>query len=179
MAKDAKPEAEAKEAPAPKKSKKLLMIIVLALVVLLLVGGAAAFFLMSGGTPAEGEEGAATTEQTKTEKKKDTKETVPVFVAMDAFTVNLDQESGGQYLQVILSLEVEDAHMGDKIKTYTPKLRNDVIRLLSGKKASELVTKEGKETLANEIRSLMNEVLEPGAKEGPVKEVLFTSFIIQ
>ena len=86
---------------------------------------------------------------------------------MDAFTVNLDQETGGQYLQVILSLEVEDAHMGDKIKTYTPKLRNDVIRLLSGKKASELVTKEGKETLATEIRSLMNEVLEPGRQGRP------------
>ena len=63
--------------------------------------------------------------------------------------------------------------------TYTPKLRNNVIRLLSGKKASELNTPAGKEKLAVEIRSLMNEVLEPGAKEGPVKEVLFTNFIIQ
>ena len=104
---------------------------------------------------------------------------LPVFVAMDTFTVNLDQDTGGQYLQVVLSLEVEDAHMGDKIKTYTPKLRNNVIRLLSGKKASELNTPAGKEALAIEIRSLMNEVLEPGAKEGPVKEVLFTNFIIQ
>ena len=113
-------------------------------------------------------------------KKKASKEAaLPVFVAMDTFTVNLDQDTGGQYLQVVLSLEVEDAHMGDKIKTYTPKLRNNVIRLLSGKKASELNTPAGKEALAIEIRSLMNEVLEPGAKEGPVKEVLFTNFIIQ
>ena len=53
--------------------------------------------------------------------------------------------------------------------------------LLSGKKASELITKEGKETLANEVRGLMNGILDPGVKgsEGPVREVLFTSFIIQ
>lgn len=179
MAKDAKPEAEAKEAAAPKKSKKLLIIVIVALLFLMLLGGAAAFFLMSGSEQAaEGEEGEVATEKAPA-KKKDEKETVPVFVAMDAFTVNLDQDTGGQYLQVVISVEVEDAHMGDKIKTYTPKLRNNVIRLLSGKKASELITREGKETLAGEIRTLMNEVLEPGAKEGPVKEVLFTSFIIQ
>lgn len=178
MAKDAKPEAEVKEAPAPKKSKKLLIIII-ALFVLVLIGGAAAFLLMPGGETADGEEGEVATQAAKTDKKKGAKEAMPVFVAMDAFTVNLDQDTGGQYLQVVISLEVEDLHMGDKVKTYTPKLRNNVIRLLSGKKATELITKEGKETLASEIRTLMNEVLEPGAKEGPVKEVLFTSFIIQ
>ena len=178
MAKDAKPDAEAKDAAAPKKSKKLLIIIVIALLLLLLIGGAAAFFLMSGSDPAEGDEGEVATEKAPA-KKKDAKEALPVFVALEAFTVNLDQDAGGQYLQVVISVEVEDLHMADKIKTYTPKLRNNVIRLLSGKKASELITREGKEALAGEIRGLMNEVLEPGAKEGPVKEVLFTSFIIQ
>ena len=166
MAKEAKPEAEAKEAAAPKKSKKLLIIIVIALLLLLLIGGAAAFFLMTGGDPEEGgAEGEVATEKAPAKKKESKEAAVPVFVAMDTFTVNLDQDTGGQYLQVVLSLEVEDAHMGDKIKTYTPKLRNNVIRLLSGKKASELNTPAGKETLAVEIRSLMNEVLEPGAKE--------------
>ena len=179
MAKDAKPEAEAKEAAAPKKSKKFLIIII-ALLLLLLIGGAAAFFMMSGGEAEEGaDEGEVATEKAPAKKKASKEAALPVFVAMDTFTVNLDQDTGGQYLQVVLSLEVEDAHMGDKIKTYTPKLRNNVIRLLSGKKASELNTPAGKETLAVEIRSLMNEVLEPGAKEGPVKEVLFTNFIIQ
>lgn len=180
MAKDAKPEAEAKEAAAPKKSKKLIIIIVFTLLLLLLIGGAAAFFLMTGGESEAGsDEGEVATEKAPAKKKEGKEEAVPVFVAMDAFTVNLDQDTGGQYLQVVISVEVDSIHMGDKIKTYTPKLRNNTIRLLSGKKASELITPEGKEALATEIRNLMNEVLEPGAKEGPVKEVLFTSFIIQ
>ena len=53
--------------------------------------------------------------------------------------------------------------------------------LLSGKKASELLTKEGKEKLAGVIRDQMNTVLGSGNKdgEGAVREVLFTSFIIQ
>ena len=42
--------------------------------------------------------------------------------------------------------------------------------------------KEGKEKLAGEIRELINGILAPGSKnksDGPVMEVLFTSFIIQ
>lgn len=47
-----------------------------------------------------------------------------------------------------------------------------------------MITKEGKEKLAEEIRDQMNEIVEvPAVKGKPsqdaVKEVLFTSFIIQ
>lgn len=180
MAKEAKPEATAAEAPPPKKSKKLLIIIAAALVVILLVGGAGVFFLMKKHGAEEGDEEEVATETTKS-KKKGGKELPPVYVAMDAFTVNLVPESGEQFVQIVLSVEVADLPAGDRIKTYTPKIRNNVMMLLSGKKASELLTKEGKEALAGEIRDQMNKILAPGAKgdEGPVKEVLFTSFIIQ
>lgn len=182
MAKDAKPEAASAEAAAPKKSKKLLIIILAALLlVLLLGGGAAAFLIMKKNAAEGGGEEEVAHETVKSSKKKVEKEALPVYVAMDAFTVNLAPEAGEQYVQLVLSVEVEDAHTGDKIKTFTPKIRNNVMLLLSGKKASELLTKEGKEKLAEEIRDQMNEILAPGAKkdEAPVKEVLFTSFIIQ
>ena len=182
MAKEAKPEAASTEGSPPKKSKKLLIIVAAALVLVLALGGAAAFFMMRNHNAEDGEdEEAVATETAKTSKKKGGKEALPVYVALDAFTVNLIPESGEQFLQLILSVEVADIPTGDKIKTFTPKLRNNVMMLLSGKKASELLTKEGKEKLAGEIREQMNEVLAPGAKkaDAPVKEVLFTSFIIQ
>ncbi len=181
MARDAKPEAEVTEVAPPKKSRKLLIIIaaVLVLVIALGVGGIIIWKKMNN-TP-QAEDGEVATEKVKSEKKKGAKEVAPVYVALDAFTVNLVPESGEQFLQLMITVEVEDTHVGDKLKMYTPKLRNDVMMLLSGKKASELVTKEGKETLANEVRGLMNGILDPGVKgsEGPVREVLFTSFIIQ
>lgn len=178
MAKEAKHESESADAAPPKKSKKLLIIVLAAVLLLVLVGGGAAFFLMKNNA-AEGEDGEVATE--KAEKKKSAKEVDPVYVALDAFVVNLGAENGGPFLQLTISVEVEDLHMGDKLKKSTPKMRNDVIMLLSGKKSEELITKEGKATLANEVRDLMNGILEPGSKgdDGPVKEVLFTSFIIQ
>ncbi len=182
MAKEAKPEAANAEAPPPKKSKKLLIIIIATLLLVLLLGGGAVAYLVMKKNAAEGgDEQEVAHETVKPGKKKDEKETAPVYVAMDAFTVNLAPEAGEQYVQLVLSVEVEDALIGEKIKTFTPKIRNNVMLLLSGKKASELLTKEGKEKLAEEIRDQMNDILAHGAKkdEAPVKEVLFTSFIIQ
>ena len=180
MAKEAKPETPA-EAPPPKKSKKLLLIVAVALALVLALGGTAAFLLMKKHGAEDGEEEEVATEKAKNSKKKSNKDAAPVYVAMDAFTVNLVPESGEQFLQLILSVEVAEAPAGDRIKTFTPKIRNNVMMLLSGKSAADLITKEGKETLANEIRDLISDILEPGStgEEGPIKEVLFTSFIIQ
>ena len=178
MAKEVKHEVEA---AAPKKSgKKLLIVIIVLLVVVLLVGGAGALLLLKRHNVEEVEEEEVPVETVRS-KKKSAKQLPPVYVAMDAFTVNLVPESGEQFVQLIISVEVADAESGEMIKTYTPKIRNNVMLLLSSKKASELLTKEGKEKLAEEIRDQMNQVLDPRARgdDAPVREVLFTSFIIQ
>ncbi|NTV69438.1 MAG: flagellar basal body protein FliL [Azonexaceae bacterium] len=188
MAKDAKPAEEGAEAP-PKKSKKLL-IIILAVVLLLVLGGGAAFMLLKKGDHAEDDEETAeeTAKPAKKKDKKKDKEAHPVFINLDAFTVNLVPETGDQYLQVALSLEVEDVTAEADIKTKMPKIRNNLTLLLSSKKASELLPKEGKEKLAEALKEEINSVIEPPVKskkgaaqvpDGPVKAVLFTSFIIQ
>lgn len=177
MAKEAKTEAEVAAVAPPKKSKKL-MIMVIAVLLLVLIASGVVLALMIRNNSAVDEEGELASETVVVEKKKDTKEAAPVYVALDVFTVNL---VGDQFLQLAISVEATDLHTGDRIKMYTPKIRNNVMLLLSGKQATDLMTKEGKENLAKEIRDLMSEILEPGAKEGegPVREVLFTSFIIQ
>ncbi len=189
MAKDAKPAEEGAEA-SPKKSKKLLIIILAAVLVLVLGGGGAAYMLLKKSDHADdGDEDVA--EETAKPKKKDKKKdahAAPVFVNLDPFTVNLVPETGDQYLQVILSLELEDAAADPQLKALTPKIRNNITLLLSSKKASELLPKEGKEKLAEALKEEINSVIEPPKKnkkgettpsEGPVKAVLFTSFIIQ
>jgi flagellar FliL protein len=175
MAKDAKNAAPAGGEDKPKSKGKLLIIIAAVLVVVLAGGGAAAYFLLKNND-ADSEESAP--DQPK--KKKEGVHAAPTYVSLDRFTVNLVPETGDQYLQVEVSVELEDLAAGEKLKLHMPKLRNQVMLLLSSKKASELNSKEGKEQLAKDMGDQMNQVLEPGGKgKGPVKEVLFTSFIIQ
>jgi flagellar FliL protein len=188
MSKDAaKPAEEGAEAP-PKKSKKKLIIILAVVLLLVLGGGGAAFMLLKKGDHPEDEESAEETE--KPAKKKDKKkEAHPVFLNLETFTVNLVPETGDQYLQVMLTLEIEDAIAEPEVKAKMPRIRNDLTLLLSSKKASELLPKEGKEKLAEELKDEINAIIEPPVKskkgkaaaapEGPVKAVLFTSFIVQ
>lgn len=187
-AKEVKPAAEPEEA-APPKSKKLLVIIVAAVFLLVIVGGGAVFFLKSKKNAAENPDDEEVSETTKhKEQKKDGHP--PIFVNLEPFTVNLVQETGDQYLQLAISVELEESAAEQSIKTNMPKIRNAITLLLSGKKASELAPKEGKMKLAAELKDAVNEVLEPpetprkGKKkpvevEGPAKAVLFTAFIIQ
>ncbi len=188
MAKDAKPVEEGAEAPK-KKSKKLLIIILAVVLLLVLGGGGAAYLLLKKGDHGDDgdEEAAEETVKSKKDKKKDP-HALPVFVNLDTFTVNLVPETGDQYLQVILSLELESADSEALLKAQMPKIRNNLTLLLSSKKASELLPKEGKEHLAEALKDEINAVIEPPKKnkkgetvapEGPVKAVLFTSFIIQ
>jgi flagellar FliL protein len=182
-AKDAKPAEDAAEAPK-KKSKKLLIIILAAVLVVALAAGGA--FVLLKKAPADDEENAEETSK-PAKKKKDGHEVPPVFVSLEPFTVNLIPETGDQYLQVVLSLEVEDPLAEAAIKGQMPKIRNNLTLLLSAKKASELLPKEGKERLAESLKDEINSIIEPPKKgkkgeaagEGPVKSVLFTSFIIQ
>lgn len=186
MAKDAKPAEEGAEAP-PKKSKKLLIIIVAAVLVLA-IAGAGAFMLLKGGDHPEEDDEEVATETAKPKKKKGDAAALPVFVNLETFTVNLIPETGDQYLQVILALELEDATADADLKAQMPKIRNNIMLLLSSKKASELLPKEGKESLAEALKDEINDIIAPPKKskkgvkvssDGPVKSVLFTSFIIQ
>lgn len=188
MAKDAKPAAEGADAPKG-KSKKLFIIILAALLVLALAGGGTAFMLTKNADHADDDEDIA--EEPVKSKKKDKKKdahALPVFINLEAFTVNLVPETGDQYLQVALSLELEDAAADPVLKSLMPKIRNNITLLLSSKKASELLPKEGKVNLAETLKDEINSAIEPPVKnkkgeliapDGPVKSVLFTSFIIQ
>ena len=183
MAKDAKP-AEEGSAEAPKKSKKLLIIILAVVLVLVLAGGGTAFMLLSGNDEAEDDdEYAEESVKPKKSKKKEAPSAPPVFANLDPFTVNLVPETGDQYLQVVLSIELKNPEADLAMKSLMPRIRNNITLLLSSKKASELLPKEGKEQLAAALKDEINTVINPdgtkGADEGPVVSVLFTSFIIQ
>ncbi len=190
-------------ADAPKKKGNKMLIIIIALLVVVILGGAAAFFMMGGSHAEEGEDGeevvaeddheaaAKEAKKAKLKKKKDAeaKGLPPVFVELDPFTVNLQPETAvDQYLQVKATLRVDEQPAADNLKAYMPEIRHRVLMLLSGKKASELGTTEGREQLAEDIKHAVNAIVgevprnrkgEPEEPIGPVESVLFTSFIVQ
>ena len=171
----ADPKADA--APAGGGKSKLIIIILAALLVLGLGGGAAWYFLHGGGDGDGAAEEAPKKEKTSKKKKKE--EHPPEYLAVEPFTVNLQPENGDQYLQVAFTLQVDGPEQAEIIKTNMAKVRSRVLLLLSGKKASEINTVEGKQQLAGEILAAVKEPFDRHGDDQEVSDVLFTSFIIQ
>lgn len=173
------PPPPANEAAAPKK-KRFKLILIGGIGLLLVVIIAVAVLLLLSRGHEETDEGAG---DTPAAKASTTAAAPPVFMEIDTFTVNLLSEGGDQYLQLAVTLELTGSDVADKVRLYMPRLRNQVMLLLSGKKPTDLATKEGKELLARELRDEINSVIAPAAHGGkaetPVKAVLFTSFIVQ
>jgi flagellar FliL protein len=166
-------------APAPSGGKSKLFIMIGAAVLVLGLGGGGAgwYFLHAGGGEASAE--PAKKEHGGSSKKKKKDQALPEYVAIEPFTVNLQPEHGDQYLQVAFTLQVDSPEQVEVIKANMAKVRSRVLLLLSGKKASEISTVEGKQQLAGEILAAVNEPFVPHGDEQEVSDVLFTSFIIQ
>jgi flagellar FliL protein len=156
--KDPEPEAEGEEQP-PKKKGKLPLIIGL-VVLIAAVGGGAWFFMLRDKSPD------AEPQQVRAQPAKP-----PLFVPLDAFTVNLSSEQSDQYLQVAATLKVLDQSAADSVKQYMPEVRHRILVLLSTKKVSEIASGEGRERLAEELRQTANNVLLAAAGR-PVKPVM-------
>jgi flagellar FliL protein len=154
------------EAPAAKGGKKKLIIIIIAavLVLVLLVGGVLAFLMMRGGDEEHAEGGDGHGGNTHAAAKGHEPEPVaaprarahdpahpPTFVPLDPFTVNLADRDNDRYAQIGITLELDDPKIGDELKVYMPAVRNNILMLLSSKKAVQLMTREGKERLARQI----------------------------
>jgi flagellar FliL protein len=150
------------EAPAGGGKKKLI-IIGAAVAVLLVGGGGGAFFMMkkaaeAEAAAAEGEDGGHEEAHAKPAKKaapkpdKDAKATPPAFVPLDPFIVNLTDRDTDRFAQIGLNLQVDDPKVADEMKVYMPAIRNSILLILSHKSSEELLSPEGKEKLADEIK---------------------------
>lgn len=162
------PPAAAPETPAPPepKSQKKLFLITFAVLLLAALGaGAWMFFgadknVAADGTPVQ-------------------RAVPPVFVVLEPFTINLQPEGGEQYLQVAFTLQVGSQAEVDQIKLYMPQVRSRILLMLSSKKASELLTVEGKKKLADDIIAQVRQPFHPQGTPLEIPNVFFTSFVIQ
>lgn len=145
------------EGAAPQGGKKKLIIIIAAVLGLVLVGGGAAVYLMlqkqhAAAAAEEGDGEDAAPAKKAAPKDHADKGAPPTFVPLDPFTVNLADKDADRFAQIGLTLQVDDPKIGDELKAYMPAIRNAILLILSHKTADELLSPEGKEKLAEEVR---------------------------
>ena len=171
MARTATPDAAAAAAAAPKKKSRKGLVFAVVALLLIAAGGAGGWWWWSqqGQTPAD-------KAKAKAEEKKALKP--PVFVTLDPFTVNLQEENGEHYLQVQVVYHVADEKVPEQLKVYLPILRNRILILLAAKRPSELNAPEGKAKLVAELLAAARESV-PGLPPEQIQQALLGAFVIQ
>ncbi|MGO4306683.1 flagellar basal body-associated protein FliL [Cupriavidus sp. RAF12] len=103
----------------------------------------------------------------------------PIFVPLDAFTVNLKSEDGDRFLHTGLSLKVADSETQARLAQYQPEARSRILLLLSARQPADLATVEGKRKLAQDIQAAISQPFAPSLPAQKILDVLFTSFVVQ
>jgi flagellar FliL protein len=152
------------EGGEPKSKKKLFIILA---VVLLAAGGGSFFFLKGGKGGAAAKEVAPIVP--------------PIYVNLDPpFVVNFEAEAMVRFLQVTVSVMTRDPHTEEIIKKNDPRIRNDLLLLLSNQHYKDISTREGKEKLrAAALEAVRLDVKDAGGESAKVENLFFTAFVMQ
>jgi flagellar FliL protein len=186
-------EEEVVEGGEKKKSGNMLLIIIIVVLVLILVIGGVVVAMMSGNSEAD----AATNTKKEAAEKGDGKEEatkeapaaaegegehaseggteIGLMFPLETFTVNLLSESGKRYLKVDMTMEMEGEELSPELEEKKPVFRDIIIRQLTSKSLEEVSTTQGKEKLKDSLIVDLNKRL----KDGKIKNIYFTSFVVQ
>ena len=164
-----KKKAEGKE---EKKKKPLLLFIAIGVVLLLAAGGGAYFFLYSA--PSD-EELAQEIARDEMGSKKAALKTTGVMIELDSFIVNLADLNARHFLKATIVLEVVDDAAKNDVDILLPKIRNDIIMLLSSQTMEDVITMEGKVRLRDAIMARVMRIL----SEHQLKNIYFAQFVVQ
>lgn len=188
--------AAASATDKPKATGKKLIIIGVVVVLLLVVVAAGAFMVLQSRRAAADEGDAAPVESQP--------KVAPTFLPLENMVVNLADPGGDRFAQVGITLELADGKTAEQVKAYLPTIRSGILMLISQRTSQELLSREGKEKLADDV---LREVSRPlgysvasrkeapprtedgadsedpsprrAASRNPVQRVLFSSFIVQ
>ncbi len=182
MAEENKPGPVA-EAPASSGKNPLLMLL---MIVNILAMGTVAFFqwkfmeleakrpdltqlLKEKDAPTEASPDAQGEQKTTEVVKKEN------LLSLDSFTVNLAQGEGPRrYVRLDAVLKMSDDAKAPEFEARKPQIRDTIISILNTKRADDLLKKEGKSFLKEEIKNAINSFL----VDGRVEDIYYISFQI-
>jgi flagellar protein FliL len=102
-----------------------------------------------------------------------------IYFAIDPpIVVNFEDDSAVRFLQVTMELSAHDQKAIDGVQKNIPRIRNNLLLLISNRDYHSLMNRDGKEKLRQES---LAEVLAILKKDGspPIDDLLLTSFVVQ
>jgi flagellar FliL protein len=150
-------------------SRKLLWILVSLVMLSIIAAGISVYLTWESG------------DDSPAEKNVVTERTLPIFVKIDPFTINIKSSRGVSHLLYVgMTFKVGSEETRAILEDHMPQVRSRLLMQLSAEEVDELTSVEGKKHLANRLMiSLQEPPLAELQPELALEEVLFTEFIVQ
>ena len=157
------------EETANKGGGKGLIIAIVAFLVLV-GGGAGAWFAFGGKHDAKGGKKAEVVEKLP-----------PRYINLDPpFVVNFEAESAVRFLQITVGVMTRDPAIEIVVKDNDPRVRNDLLMILSNQTYASVSSAEGKEALRKRCLDAVRAIVkEMGGDDQKIEALYFTSFVMQ
>lgn len=94
---------------------------------------------------------------------------------LEPFIVNLVDQGGDRYLKIVIELDVSDKNCVPELNQMKPRLRDNILDLLSSKSYKDISDFTGKQRLRDEITMRLNSFI----TSGKITKVYFTEFVVQ
>ncbi|WP_347330244.1 flagellar basal body-associated FliL family protein [Marinimicrobium locisalis] len=160
-----------------KRNQRIKLIGLAVLLVLLSVGvtmGLLHFLGPEDPEPSEGEPAAV-----EEEPPEPASQEAIYYPLNEKLVVNYNVRGRQRFLQTEITLMFRDNKVADVLERHMPRIRNDLIMLLSGQEFEDLQTPEGRELLRQDALRSIQDILQEEIGQPGVEQVLFTSFVMQ
>lgn len=171
-------ENAAEKAPAPEAKasggKPTLFILLAVINMLVVIGVGAMLYLDKKAKEKEpGIEDVIQGEKETLEEEASKKEFIGQLVPLETFLVNLSGSRGRKLVKINMELEMNTPEAQEEVEKIKPKIRDYIIIIVSSKSYAEISTKDGKDSLREEIKNQVNLFL----TKGRINKVYFTEFL--
>jgi flagellar FliL protein len=103
-----------------------------------------------------------------------------IYLKMDPqMVVNFDATSEVKFLALDIEFLARDQAVIDDVQRNMPKIRNNILMLISNRDYKTLMTREGKDKLRLEALEEARKVLRQETGSAKLEDLLFTSFVVQ
>lgn len=104
----------------------------------------------------------------------------PNYVALEPeFTLNYGQGDRLKYVQLSVTLEVDNNNAALEVNAHSDSIRHAVIMQFAQEEESTLRSVEGRELIRERLLDRLRAVMEKEAGDAMIRKVLFTSIVVQ
>lgn len=161
------------------KGKSKIILLIVGALVLVAVAVGVTLFLISGDSGGEEAEGEGEAEAKAAESAAPVKKPAQYVKLKPEFVINFQVGPRQRFLQVYIDIMTRDDLIVAGLEEHSPRVRSEIISVISQQEFEKLRTPEGRKALQEAIAMTVKQVMREETGSDAIEQVLFTNYVMQ